>query len=263
MDLKSLEFVRVELGDGLAVLEINRPRSLNALNRAVLGELDRALDALAGFDSLAALVLTGHGERAFVAGADIEEMSQMSPAQAEELSALGQGVTRRIEQFPVPVLAAVNGYALGGGCELALACDIIYASDNAKLGQPEVKLGLIPGFGGAARLPRRIGLAAASEWIYTGEIFTAQQAQTLGLVREVLPAEELLPRVKHVAQTIAKRGPLAVRAAKRVIRGGLGADLRSALDLERAQFAALFDTDDMREGTRAFVEKREPQFHGR
>lgn len=262
MDLKSLEFVHVDLAEGVALLKVSRPKALNALNKAVLAELRTALEELADFQSLACLILSGDGDKAFVAGADIAEMQAMSPSDAEEFSRSGHQVARMLEEFPVPTIAAVHGYALGAGCELALACDIIYASDKAKFGQPEVKLGLIPGFGGAVRLPRKIGTAAASEWIYTGEVYSAQQAQTLGLVREVVPSDNLLPRANEVAKLIGRRGPLAVRAAKRVIAQGMAADPRRAAQIEQEEFAGLFNTQDMREGTTAFVEKREPTFKG-
>lgn len=262
MDLKSQEFVQVELTDGVAELRITRPKALNALNAQVLSELERVLQELGAIASLRCLILTGAGDRAFVAGADIEAMSKMSPEEARAFAAQGHRITSLLEDFPVPVLAAVNGYALGGGCELALACDIIYAAENAKLGQPEVKLGLIPGFGGAVRLPRKVGLAAASEWIYTGEIISAQSAQALGLVREVLSQEDLLPRVREVAKVIAQRAPLAVRAAKKVLARGMRLTQDEAAALEQEEFAALFATEDMREGTRAFVEKREAEFRG-
>ncbi|MEZ4272963.1 MAG: enoyl-CoA hydratase-related protein [Myxococcota bacterium] len=163
----------------------------------------------------------------------------------------------------MPVLAAVNGFALGGGCELALACDVIYASSQAKFGQPEVKLGLIPGFGGAVRLPRKVGLAAASEWIYTGEIYSAEQAHAIGLVHQVLEPDALLPHVRKIAQSIAARGPLAVRAAKSVLQQGSKMGWEDAAELEREKFASMFNTEDMREGTGAFLEKRSAHFKGK
>ena len=263
MELKSLEFVRVELSDGIAELRLCRPKALNALNEALLKEFEAALDELESFDTLRCMIVTGEGERAFVAGADIAEMSSMNRDQALAFSALGHRVCSKLERFPVPVLAAVNGYALGGGCEIALACDLIYASNKAKFGQPEVKLGLTPGFGGAVRLPRKIGVAAASEWIYTGEVFGAQSAQALGLVREVLPQDQLLERVRHIARLIATKAPLAVRAAKTIMTEGMSMNPSAACELERERFADLFDTEDMREGTRAFVEKKDPQFKGK
>ena len=186
MELKSLEFVRVNLADNIAEVTLSRPKALNALNRQVLEELNAALTELEGIESLACVILTGEGDRAFVAGADIAEMSDMQPDAALAFATYGQATFDRVAAFPVPVLAAVNGYALGGGCELALACDVIYASERAKLGQPEVKLGLIPGFGGSVRLARKIGLAAASEWIYTGDVYGAQVACGFGTLFEAL-----------------------------------------------------------------------------
>jgi enoyl-CoA hydratase len=263
MDPRSLEFVKLELAENVAELRISRPKALNALNRQVLSELEAALGYLESQATLAAVILTGEGEKAFVAGADIAEMSGLSEQDAGAFSRRGHSICDAIERFPVPVLGAINGYALGGGCELALACDVLYAADTAKFGQPEVKLGLIPGFGGAVRLPRKIGIAAASEWIYTGEIYSARTAQEVGLVREVLPSAELMPRVREIAGLIAARGPLAIRAAKRVIQGGARRDFGGALGIEQLEFASLFATADMREGTKAFVEKRDPQFKGK
>ena len=263
MDIESLEFVRLARTEAGAELTLSRPKALNALNQQVLRELDLVLEELRHGDLPATLIITGDGDRAFVAGADIAEMAKMGSAEADELARLGHRVMDALEDFPAPTLAAVNGFALGGGCELALACDIIYASERAKFGQPEVKLGLIPGFGGTVRLPRKVGLAVASEWILTGEVYSAQVAKEVGLVREVVPPEQLMPRVREVAALIAKRGPLATRAAKRMLVRGLATLPDTAAAMERWSFARLFDTADMREGTQAFVEKREPTFKGR
>ncbi len=263
MDPSSFETLKLQQDGGVAEITLSRPKALNALNEKLLGELEAALDALAKDASLRCVVLTGEGEKAFVAGADIAEMSAMTPLEAEAFAALGHRVFRKIEELPVPVLAAVNGFALGGGCELVLACDVAWASERAKFGQPEVKLGLIPGFGGSVRLARKVGMGAAGEWIYTGEMYDAQQAKALGLVRDVFAPADLLPKVRAVAQTIAKRAPVAVRAAKRVLVGGVGTDLVTALALERASFGSLFASEDVREGTKAFLEKREPRFQGR
>jgi enoyl-CoA hydratase len=262
MELGSLETVKVKLADGVAEVVLSRPRALNALNRQVLLELERAFTALEREASLRCVIVTGEGDKAFVAGADIAEMSKLTPAEAEDFARLGHRVFALIERLPVPVLAAVNGYALGGGCELALACDVIYASERAQLGQPEVKLGLIPGFGGTVRLLRKVGLAAASEWIFTGEMISAEQAKAAGLVREVLKPEELLSTVREVAQKIAQRAPLAVRAAKRLLAVGNQADAGTSSQLEQQAFGALFASADMREGTAAFLEKRDPSFKG-
>jgi enoyl-CoA hydratase len=262
MDLHNLDLARVALSDGIALITLHRPKALNALNRQVLVQLGQSLEALATFESLRAVVLTGEGERAFAAGADLTEMVDLNADEAAGLAGLGHRVFAQLETFPVPVIAAVKGFALGGGCELVLACDLVYAADNAKFGQPEVKLGLIPGFGGCVRLPRRIGMQAAAEWIYTGEVYSAQQAQTLGLVREVLPADLVLARAQEVARKIASRGPLAVRAAKRALVGGAALAPQDASDLERRTFADLFAGTDAHEGMRAFLEKRDPNFRG-
>lgn len=258
----SLEMVRIEVAERVAEVTINRPKALNAINRQLLAELDLAFKELRAEPTLSTVILTGAGDKAFVAGADIAEMNGMSAEAAVEFARSGHRLCDSIEAFPAPVLAAVNGYALGGGCELALACDIIYASENAKLGQPEVKLGIIPGFGGCVRLPRKIGYAAAAEWIYTGEIFNAQTALALGLVREVLPPAGLLSRVREVAKLIASRAPLAVRAAKRVLVQGQGTPSSAAALIEQLSFGQLFNSKDAAEGTRAFVEKRDPHFTG-
>ncbi|MEK7703794.1 MAG: enoyl-CoA hydratase-related protein [Myxococcota bacterium] len=257
------ELVQVAVDKGVAEITISRPKALNALNGQVLDELEQALAEVAANDAVACLIITGEGDRAFVAGADIGEMKDMSPRQALEFSRAGHRVLGAIESFPVPVIAAVNGFALGGGCEVALACDIVYASERAKFGQPEVKLGLMPGFGGTVRLPRKMGLAAASEWIYIGEIHTAQEAKQLGLVHDVLPHDELLLRVRKVAKVIALRAPMAVRAAKQAMVQGLALDPARAINLEQQTFSKLFDTEDSREGMQAFLDKREPSFKGK
>jgi len=263
MDVKALEHVKLQLADGIAELTISRPKALNALNRRVLGDLEAAVDHLAADPTLRCVIITGDGDKAFVAGADIAEMANMTPLDSEAFVALGHRVFRKLEELPVPVLAAVNGFALGGGCELVLACDVVYASSKAKFGQPEVKLGLIPGFGGSVRLARKTGFGAAAEWIYTGEIYDAAQAKAIGLVRDVVAPEELMTKVRALAKTIAQRAPLAVRAAKRVLVGGAGTDVVTAFALERGVFAGLFATEDLREGTAAFVEKREPRWKAR
>ncbi len=262
MEVSSRETVVVEICDGVAEVTLSRPKALNAINRQMLEELCAVLGELQETARVRAVILTGAGDKAFVAGADIAEMAEMSVLSARAFSRLGHRVLAMIEDLPVPVLAAVGGYALGGGCELALACDIIYASDRAKFGQPEVKLGLIPGFGGLVRLPRKVGQAVASEWILSGEVYGAEVAKEVGLVREVLKPDELLPRVRQVASLMAQRGPMAVRAAKRVLVRGLATDAATAAAMEQESFARLFDTEDMREGTRAFLDKRDPQFKG-
>jgi enoyl-CoA hydratase len=257
------ELVRVCVEAAVATITIDRPKALNALNPQVLSELDAACAHLEANAELRCAIITGAGEKAFIAGADIAAMSAMSPVEADTFARRGHAVMHRIETLPVPVIAAVNGFALGGGCELALACDIIYAADNAKFGQPEVKLGLIPGFGGTVRLPRKVGYGAAAEWILSGEIYDAATALRIGLVQAVVPAAELMGKVRALAQTIAKRSPVAVRAAKHAMQVGIGTDPTTASSVEVLSFAQLFGTADMREGTKAFVEKRDPVFVGR
>ncbi len=263
MQLENLEFLKVEFSTGIAELYINRPKAMNALNAAVIKELGEVVDALALETDLRCVILTGAGDKAFVAGADIGEMSAMysNVEEATRLSTAGQSVLSRLEALPVPVIAAVNGYALGGGCELALACDIIMASAKAKFGQPEVKLGLIPGFGGSVRLVRRIGLNQAGVWIYGAGVYSAEDALRCGLVSAVHAPEDLMPEARKLAQTIARRGPLAVRAAKRSMRAGWGAQ-SDAMAYEAQAFGALFATTDMKEGTEAFVQKRDVIFTG-
>ncbi len=249
--------------DGVALLTVNRPKARNALDRQTLEELEQALRAVGQDGTVRALILTGAGEKAFVAGADIAQMAAFTPEQAREFSGLGHRVCQLLEGLPVVTVAAVNGFALGGGCELALACDLLYASQTAKLGLPEVGLGVIPGFGGTQRLTRLVGKARAKELVFTGEVLDAAKAHALGLCLEVLAPEALLPHCKAVAQKIASKGPLAVAQAKRTIEFGADADLHSASELERQAFAVLFGSEDQREGMRAFLEKRPPAFKGR
>lgn len=256
------EYVHTQRANNIVQVTISRPKALNALNMQVLRELDAVFSELSQSDLPACVVITGEGEKSFVAGADIVEMNGVSVDQAAAFARFGQHVMNRIEQFPSPVLAAVNGFALGGGCELALACDVIYAAENAKFGQPEVKLGLIPGFGGCVRLTRKVGPMVAAEWIMTGDVYSAQQAQQAGLVRAIFPSGELLPQVMQIATRIAQRAPLAVRAAKRVMQHAVAVDPVSALQVEQWTFGQLFSSADTREGTAAFVAKREPQFKG-
>ncbi|MBK9262426.1 MAG: enoyl-CoA hydratase/isomerase family protein [Polyangiaceae bacterium] len=259
------EHVLVERAGAVATITINRPDKLNALNAQVVVGLARAFSELAtsnDAEAVRAAVLTGAG-KAFVAGADITEMATMTPVEAKRFADAGQRLCQLIEAVPFAVIAAVNGFALGGGCELALACDFIYAAENAKLGQPEVNLGVIPGFGGTQRLMRRVGIARARELIYTGDMVTAEQALGMGLVNAVCPLADLMTRARDVAQKIAARGPLAVAAAKRVMLHGETLDLTSACELEAQAFAGLFGSEDQRDGMKAFMEKSKPTFRGR
>jgi enoyl-CoA hydratase len=263
--MADLECVLIERQGGIAILTINRPDKLNALNTNVVAELTRALHGLLAADEAAQVrcaILTGAG-KAFVAGADIAEMASMTTVQAKRFADAGHRLCALLEALPFPVIAAVNGFALGGGCELALACDFIYAAEGAKLGQPEVTLGVLPGFGGTQRLLRRVGAARARELIYTGDMVTAEQALGMGLVNAVFPGAELLLRARDAALKIASRGPLAVAAAKRVILRGESIDLPAACELEAQAFAGLFGSEDQKMGMAAFIEKKKVEFRGR
>lgn len=255
-------FVEVTHDGHVSTVTINRPDKLNALSQEVLEDLRSAIDALEARSELRAALITGTG-KAFVAGADIAAMKTLSEVEGRAFGALGHGVFESIEQLRVPVIAAVNGFALGGGCELALACDFIYASSKAKFGQPEVNLGIIPGFGGTQRLPRRVGPALARELIYTGKMIAADEALRIGLVNAVFEPDALIPAALQAAGEIASKGPLAVAAAKRLIREGMDMPLPEANRLEQAAFGHAFGTEDQREGMAAFLEKRAPSFQGK
>jgi enoyl-CoA hydratase len=257
-----MELVRSEARGAVCVLTLNRPAALNALDSAMLEALGARCGELAGNPGLRAAVLTGEG-RAFAAGADISEMRRQSPSEAEAFSRLGHRVTAALEALPVPTLAAVGGYALGGGCELALACDWIYASTRARFGQPEVGLGLIPGFGGTSRLLRRVGPAWARELVLGGEPIDAETALRIGLANRLFEPDELLAAAVRAAESIAKKGPLAVAAAKRVMLESQDADVRVAHALEQQAFGLISSTADRAEGMDAFLEKRDPVFRGR
>ena len=248
---------------GIYVLTVNRPQALNALNAETLAELDAAIAAVAENDEARALLVTGAGDRAFVAGADIAEMRAMTVDAAREFSRRGMQVMRALETLPVPAIALVNGYCLGGGCEIALACDWIIASEKAVFGQPEVNLGIPPGFGGTQRLPRRIGPARALEMLITARQVKAADALAMGLVNAVCAPDALLTRGLDAARAIAAKGPIAVRLAKRAVYRGLDLDLASACAVETEAFAAAFGTADQREGMDAFLAKRPPYFIGK
>jgi enoyl-CoA hydratase len=257
------EFILVSEDAGVATVVVNRPDKLNALNLAVIEELGDAVEGLSRGPKPRVAILTGAGDRAFVAGADIAEMSGFGIAAAKSFADAGHAACARIEHAPFPFIAQVNGFALGGGTELALACDFIYASDKARFGQPEVGLGLMPGFGGTQRLARRIGQGLAREIIYTGDQVGADRALQIGLVNAVVPHAELAARVLAVAKKIASRAPLGITASKRALLHGVEADLAAGCELEAQAFAALFGSEDQKEGTRAFLEKRQPTFTGR
>jgi enoyl-CoA hydratase len=257
------ETILVARDGHIATITLNRPDKLNALNAQLLQDLARAIDAVGADGSVRCLVLTGAGEKAFAAGADIAAMKEMTAAEARAFAGLGHSIGARLESLAFPVIAAVNGFALGGGCELALACDFIYASDKAKLGQPEVNLGVIPGFGGTQRLARRVGVGRARELCYTGDVIGAEEALRIGLVNVVVPHAELLPKVNETAAKIASKGPLAIAQAKRVIERGADISIAVANELELQAFAGLFGSADQREGMGAFVEKRKAAFVGK
>lgn len=251
-----------ERDGGTVVLTMNRPEKLNALNEALVRALHDAIAELDADASVRVVVLTGAGEKAFVAGADIAAMSEMSTTAAKAFADLGHAVGERLERAHFPVIAAVNGFALGGGCELALACDFIYASEKAKFGQPEVNLGVVPGFGGTQRLTRRVGIGRARELVYTGDTLDANEALRIGLVNAVVPAGELLAKVRDVAKKIETKGPLAIAQAKRLVYRGEDVPLAVANELEAQAFSALFGSLDQREGMKAFLEKRKATFTG-
>ncbi len=257
----SYETIVIERDGPVAVVSLNRPKVLNALNSLMIGELGEAFESLERDADVRAVIVTGTGERAFAAGADIAELAALPSALGgAEQARRGQGLTLQIERLRVPVIAAVNGFALGGGCELALACDIRIASDAAKFGQPEVNLGLMPGYGGTQRSARLLGRGMAMYLCLSAQIFSAAEALRIGLVERVVAPAELLPESKRLAGLIASKGPLAVAATKRAIREGIALSLESGLALEALGFGTLVDTEDFAEGTKAFLEKRPPAF---
>lgn len=261
--MSDLRFIRVEWDGDLAVVIIDRQDKLNALNADVVAELGQVFAELAADDKVRGVLLTGAGEKAFVAGADIGELAKMDPVSGVAVSRAGQAVFRRIERFPKPVLAAVGGFALGGGCELALACHLRVASENARFGLPEVGLGIIPGYGGTIRLARLVGLGRAVEMTLTGEMVGAEQALGMGLVTAVVPRAELLDRAKEVLRKVTRNGPLAVRMALESVYHALDTATQEALDHEASLFGLLASTEDMKEGMSAFLEKRKADFKGR
>ena len=250
-----MEFITYEVEGQIGIITINRPKALNALNSAVLDELDKTLDAV-DQEAIRCLILTGAGEKSFVAGADIGEMSTLTKAEGEAFGKKGNDVFRKLETFPIPVIAAVNGFALGGGCEISMSCDIRICSENAVFGQPEVGLGITPGFGGTQRLARIVGTGKAKEMIYGARNIKAEEAYRIGLVNNVYPAEELMPAAKKLASTIARNAPIAVRNCKRAINEGIQVDMDQAIVIEEKLFGDCFGSCDQREGMTAFLEKR-------
>ncbi|UCF09273.1 MAG: enoyl-CoA hydratase/isomerase family protein [Thermoplasmata archaeon] len=258
-DLKTLRVVK----EGkTAIITFARPEAMNALNSKVLSDLKAAVEKLGNDDDIYTVIITGEG-KAFVAGADILEMMEKNPIQAREFTYLGQAVLREVENLSKPVIAAVNGVALGGGCELALACDIIIASDRARLGFPEVGLGIHPGFGGTQRLPRLIGKARAKQMIFTADILGAKEAERIGLVNKVVSSDKLMEEAKGIANRIAAKAPIAVRLAKSAIKKGCEMDLETGLAYEVESVSMTFSTKDSREGMKAFTERRKPEFEGK
>lgn len=259
-DYKNLLFV-TEAGIGLITL--NRPMALNALNSELLKELDDLLDEIARDENVKAVIVTGGGDKAFVAGADIGEMQSLSAMDGREFSKFGQQVFDKLENMPQPVIAAVNGFALGGGCELAMACDIRLASEKAKFGQPEVSLGIVPGFGGTQRLPRLVGKGRAKELLFTGDLIDAREAYRIGLVNKVTPPDELISAARDMAEKIVSRAEVAVKLCKAAVNRGLDMELASGVAYEAETFGLCFATSDQKEGMAAFVEKRKPTFIGK
>lgn len=262
--LSKFETLKLSLENRIGILTISRPSTLNALNAQVISELSKAIDEIGKlkFSELGCLIITGEGEKAFVAGADIKEINQLKPHEADAFAKAGQNTFRKIEKLQFPVIAAVNGFALGGGLELALACDFIYVSEKAKLGLPEVTLGLIPGFGGTVRLARIIGQAKAKEMIFSGNIFNAEQALKMGLVNKVCESSQLMNECLSVAKVICSRGPIAVQAAKKSVQDCFDLNIDQAMSAEAENFSQLFSTEDKTEGTLAFIEKRTAVFKG-
>ena len=252
-----------EIEGAVATVTLNRPKVLNALNAALFEDLRSVFTALCADASVRTILITGAGDRAFAAGADINELAMVSAVEGKQLSQRGQAVFDLIESCGKPVIACINGFALGGGCELALVCTLRLASDNAKLGQPEVKLGLLPGYGGSQRLPRLVGKGIALQLLLTGEIITAAEAHRIGLINEVMPLERLLPRGREIAQSIAAMAPLAVRDCIEAVNVGCELPLAGALCLEATLFGLLCGTEDKAEGTQAFLAKRKPEWKGR
>ena len=249
-----MEFITFEQKDQIGIITINRPKALNALNSQVLDELNETLDSI-DFNTTRALILTGAGEKSFVAGADIGEMSTLTKAEGESFGKKGNDVFRKLETLPIPVIAAVNGFALGGGCEISLSCDIRICSENAVFGQPEVGLGITPGFGGTQRLARTVGVGMAKQMIYTARNIKAPEALRIGLVNAVYPQEELMAQAEKLASTIAQNAPIAVRNCKKAINDGLQVDMDQAIVIEEKLFGDCFESEDQKYGMAFFLDK--------
>ena len=256
------EHIILEFDSALATLTFNRPKAMNALNGALIKELSIALDKIDANEDVRVLILTGAGDKAFVAGADINELATFNPLEAKLFSQQGHRTLHKLQNLSIPVIAAVNGYALGGGTEIALACDFIYASKNAKFGLPEITLGIVPGFGGTQRLPRLIGKNLAKELVFTGKMISAQEAMQMGIVNQIHEAASLMESVQTTAKIMATKGKASLRAAKEAINRGLDVDLRTACEIEIDAFSLCMASADAKEGTRAFLEKRKALFTG-
>ena len=260
MDYQNILFA---VEDGIATITINRPKALNALNQATVSELKDVVEKVAADKAIKVVIITGAGAKSFVAGADIVEMSTKNPVEGRKFGKISQDTFTRIENLPQPVIAAVNGYALGGGCELACACDFRYAAENAKFGQPEVGLGITPGFGGTQRLPRVVGRGYGKEMIFRANMIDAQEAHRIGLVNKVVPQEELMDTCKKVAKEIMGNAPIAVQLAKTAINRGINCDVVTGIAYEAEVFGLCFSTADQKEGMAAFCEKRKATFEGK
>ncbi|MFY9910575.1 MAG: enoyl-CoA hydratase-related protein [Candidatus Sulfotelmatobacter sp.] len=259
----NFENILLEKKNSVAYVTVNRPKVLNALNVATIEELRQAFHDIKNDVAIRVVIFTGAGEKAFIAGADISELATRDPMTGKETTQRGQNVLNLIENLGKPVIACINGFALGGGCEMAMACTMRLASENAKLGQPEVKLGIIPGYGGTQRLPRLVGKGIAMQMLLAGEMITAQEAHRIGLVNEVVPAAVLIPRAEAIAAKIIANAPLAVQYVMEAVNKGIEMSLSEGLYLEAVLFAVACATDDKKEGTTAFLEKRSPQFKGK
>ncbi|MBW2592216.1 MAG: enoyl-CoA hydratase/isomerase family protein [Deltaproteobacteria bacterium] len=256
------ENILFQVEEGIATITFNRPNALNALNGALLEEFAAALEEIDANEDIRVLVLTGAGEKSFVAGADISEIAAFNTFQAKLFAGKGQSVINRLQELSIPVIAAVNGFALGGGSEIALACDFIYAAENAMFGFPEINLGIIPGFGGTQRLARVVGPGVAKEMIFTGKLIPAEKAAAVGMVNKVCAADALMGKVLKTAGAIASKGKVSLRAAKQAISSGLNTDLATGLKIEVDAFALCMASTDAKEGTNAFLEKRKAKFNG-
>ena len=251
-----------QIEEQIATITFNRPEVLNALNEASLKEFSHAIDEIAGDEDVRVLILTGAGDKSFVAGADIKEFLKFNALRAKHFSEMGHGIVNKLQELPIPVIGAVNGFALGGGCEVVIACDFIYASENAMFGLPEINLGIIPGFGGTQRLPRLIGKNRAKEMIFTGKMISSAEAQAMGLVNKVCAQDQLMTEVLNIAKMMVSKGKVSLRAAKQAINTGMDVDLKTGCHIEIDAFAICQASPDAKEGTVAFLEKRAADFKG-